>query len=556
MIQQSSKYWLGTNKVQNLINLRTALTNFSRIITGENYTVGFENELRSKTAKQDEKHIVVSGQVSQDNIDEVVGIALMETGLKQYSKIKFGTVAYKHRLATIHHYPPFIQMLYWYIEQQRINNIIKHNAPGYSSYLGAYDVFFDENLNTRPSNLSNPNESTYLYWLINRKEWLKSDILLPKLGEACKELDEIIEDAMSLSSTPEESLDGAEFIYDILKTVMEEDPYTDVEWRYNLKQILSGNSEKKEVDDDIKQDVEMASQMGVSYSQFDGIDNDFGDEPLDIFDIKVTQPGGEFFSYNSLTSQRKQDIVKGVSLGKKLTKRLLVRNDETPTTQNYKLGGLLDTKRLPFYTEDKRLFQIQDITTSTQYKVHLSVDISGSMSGAKGSEAIAMMVALAYCSKKIKGFDLEITLRTSTIDLRSNREKVFLFRVFDSKTKWDSFVKIAQSVEFSGGTPEGILIDHIGKTLGPQDTLLILTDGTPASHNFKGESLRDFTKKVMKSLNKRDINAYAYFIGEGIGYDKELRLFQEIYGKNGHFIDAKTTNKIIRKISSILIEGL
>ena len=216
MTQQSSKYWLGTNKVQNLINLRAALTNFSRIITGENYTIGFENELKSKTAKQDEKHIIISGQVSQDNIDEVVGIALMEAGLKQYSTIYFTP-------HTIYYYPQFVQLLYWYIEQQRINNIIKHNAPGYSSYLDAYDVFFNENLNIKPNNLSNHSKSTYLYWLINRKEWLKSDILLPKLGEACKELDEIIEDAMSLLSTPKESLEGAEFIYDVLKTVMEED---------------------------------------------------------------------------------------------------------------------------------------------------------------------------------------------------------------------------------------------------------------------------------------------------------------------------------------------
>lgn len=252
-----------------------------------------------------------------------------------------------------------------------------------------------------------------------------------------------------------------------------------------------------------------------------------------------------------------KSVLKGIILGKKLVKKLEILEEETKEITQYKRKGRLDSKRMIHYQNDNRIFHTIKHYITTCTKVHLSIDMSGSMGGDKWSRTIEMMVALAYCSQKISKFDLTIDGRidrfSENIGYRDMSKDIFwLLNLYDSKkTKWTLFLEVIKRLKSIGGTPEGILLAQIGKQLHPDTHLFIITDGSPNySTQAYGSGAVEHTKSVVDKLKRKKHKIHAFYIGSSHRPDPN---FNKIYGKNGITIDTQNVNQVARSVNKILL---
>jgi hypothetical protein len=552
------------DEIHSLVSLKKSIQNYSKILTGEVYPIVFSGEYTGD-------NIVISSDITPEMMDVTVGLALQEIATRHYNTTgdlldndltwrRYWYTFPNSSMPEFGSHKKFIERLARYIEGERVFQLIKQTAPGYSVYREKMWEFYNpypqvrENLEKYYQNKS---PLSYLYRLIHRKHTTSSWDLLPGLKEACKELDDIINDSDFTAkwSGTHDSIGNAYYIYSIIREYMGDIELNqiDVDNSVSMTQYLDGEVEKKEIPTQQTEMISQISESGIDYSKFNDDDIEkLRNIDVNVIDVKLSPSNvNEFFK--PYHHKNKKPIQKGIRLGKKLVKKMLVRNNETTIKQTYKQKGLLDTKRLPFYSEDERLFYMKEVITSTKYKIHLSVDISGSMGGVKFEEVISMMVGLVYCSTKIKGFELEVTLRSSS-GVGGKTELCYLHRIFDSKTtKWSSFVEITKNIVPFGGTPDGVLLKYLSKELKPNDHLFILSDGAPSSSAYGDKAYAEYTSRVVKSLIKDGINVDSYFIGNGIEAHHYIKAFKEIYGKVGHIIGVKSTNKVVKKIADILV---
>jgi len=172
---QSSKFWLDfdslgktvdvlTGKVSKkadlvkLISVRRSIANFVRIVTGKDIPVTFSSGNQSYTNGE---KVVISAQISNDDFDPTVGLALHEashcllTDFKTLPKLVANPPAklvdrVKNErgldyLAAKAYVSNYMKDLTNIIEDRRIDNYIFKNAPGYKGYYHAlYNKYFND----------------------------------------------------------------------------------------------------------------------------------------------------------------------------------------------------------------------------------------------------------------------------------------------------------------------------------------------------------------------------------------------------------------------------
>ena len=170
----------GKDYVKMAATLR-AISNFVRIVTGENIPVKYNNKDESFT---DGKQVVLSGNIKDKDFDPTVGLALHEgshclltdfsllnhANFEQYIEKNFQikSIAEKYGYYeqdwsdeldkyvstgiintrdAIRHIATTLKQILNYVEDRRIDNYIYKNAPGYQGYYEAlYDKYFHSNI--------------------------------------------------------------------------------------------------------------------------------------------------------------------------------------------------------------------------------------------------------------------------------------------------------------------------------------------------------------------------------------------------------------------------
>jgi len=240
----------GKDYVKMAATLR-AISNFVRIVTGENIPVKYNNKDESFT---DGKTVVISGNIKDKDFDPTVGLALHEGShclltdfdiLKENNfnsfiddnfdldkvgeKYKFYEQDWsdEHQLyistgkintrEIYNHIGSTLRQILNYVEDRRIDNYIYKNAPGYQGYYEAlYDKYFHSNIIDKALQ-SNEKTSldldSYMFRLINLTNSNRNFRALPDLMSIWKTLD--LKNIDRLKTT-QDSLDVATEVYKII----------------------------------------------------------------------------------------------------------------------------------------------------------------------------------------------------------------------------------------------------------------------------------------------------------------------------------------------------
>ena len=242
----------GKDYVKMAATLR-AISNFVRIVTGENIPVRYNNKDESFT---DGKTVVISGNIKDKDFDPTVGLALHEGShclltdfdiLKDHNFNSFiddnfdlDTIAEKYKFyerdwsdehqkyistgktntrEVYTHIGSTLRQILNYVEDRRIDNYIYKNAPGYQGYYEAlYDKYFHSNIIDKALQ-SNEKTSldldSYMFRLINLTNSNRNFRALPDLMSIWKALD--LKNIDRLKTTFD-SLDVATEVYKIIES--------------------------------------------------------------------------------------------------------------------------------------------------------------------------------------------------------------------------------------------------------------------------------------------------------------------------------------------------
>jgi len=230
-----------------------AISNFVRIVTGENIPVKYNNKDESFT---DGKTVVISSNIKDKDFDPTVGLALHEGShclLTDFSLLKesnfqdyilnnfgIGMIADKYDLyeqewsdskdayistgiintrLVYNHIGQTLRQILNYVEDRRIDNYIYKNAPGYQGYYEAlYDKYFHSNIIDKALQSDEKTSldlDSYMFRLINLTNSNRNFNALPGLIDIWNALD--LKDVDRLKTTSD-ALDVAANIFNIIES--------------------------------------------------------------------------------------------------------------------------------------------------------------------------------------------------------------------------------------------------------------------------------------------------------------------------------------------------
>lgn len=547
-----SQYWAGNDfSAFKLVSYQRSIANFVEILTGKNIPVKYATQGDSKT---NGTSVILSSHINKNTLDSVVGLALHEA-----SHILLTNFDYVHKFTqklnklTSNSIPsedvPLCFLLLNFIEDRRIDHFIYSTSPGYRVYYNKmYErYFFSEEVdNILKKYYKAPTKDAYLCRIINLFNQNNDLNTLPALKDVYDVVD--IENIDRLKST-RDSLKLAVEIYNLIKPhIIEDDPNPPHQYDGIDKQesFLRGKIEKKKLSKTESQQIQKISKLKFKETNIEG---------TPVLDLKldtnlVKSVGLGFVSINSSTIEyNEKTINEGIQLGKKLTKKLQLLNDNRVEKTSYKTRGQLDIKRLPLYSSEKNIFHTINQHINQQQDIHLSIDLSGSMVGPKFDKSLKLASALCYCSLKIGGFNFSLSFRTTS----PNGQSAILVNAFDSKKNTLKDIYLMKYLHPGGGTPEGVLLEYVSKQLPLNSYIFNITDGSPNYRGNERDSV-EHTKKCVNKINRIGYKLVSFFV---MGtYDKEssYKNFQEIYKKNGYFIDINNMNEVSKSINKVLLE--
>ena len=514
-----------------------------------------------------------------------------------------------------------------YIEDRRIDFYMYSSAPGYMGYYDAmYDKYFHSNHINKALKTNVWDEQTYenyMNHMINFTNINRNLDCLPGLREIYKMID--MRNISRLSNT-EEVFELAkkihEFIMNLLPT---QDASQDGEGEDSEgqegdddSQGGSGNGDGSEVDSG---DKEMKADDGkpeLSDRQEQMIENavqkqkDFiNDGPrktkltkkdakavnaMDKSEAKIHEAGEKYEdnSYyrkdgitrviemdlsksaveaclipcatdSSWNVERKQEVInKGLQMGTILGRKLKIRNEDTTLKSTRRDTGRIDRRliaELGFGND--RVFSNTFKTSFADAFIHISIDVSGSMSGDKFDQAMVSAVAVAKACSMIEGIDVKISLRTTTGEHTYGQCLPFILNAYDSRK--DSIQKIKSMfwmLYSAGTTPEGLCFEAVMKSIisdsqGKDSYFVNYSDGMPMFGNNDIEYYHNgaltHTKTQVDTMRKNGIKVLSYFIAGSYSDKRESDDFKKMYGADAQYINVQNVSAIARTINKKML---
>lgn len=263
--------------------------------------------------------------------------------------------------------------------------------------------------------------------------------------------------------------------------------------------------------------------------------------------------------------ERKQAVInKGLQMGTILGKKLKIRNEDTTLKSTRRDTGRIDRRliaELGFGND--RVFSNTFKTSFADAFIHISIDVSGSMSGDKFDQAMVSAVAVAKACSMIEGIGVKISLRTTTDEHRYGQYLPFILNAYDSRK--DSIQKIKTMfymLRSAGTTPEGLCFEAVMKSIisdskGKDSYFVNYSDGMPMFGNNDIEYYHDgaltHTKTQVDTMRKNGIKVLSYFIAGSYSDKRESDDFKKMYGADAQYINVENVSAVARTINKKML---
>ena len=599
---KTSKFWL-TNNINNnenfnlieLANTQRAISNFVKIQTGKEIPIEFipNNNCDSMT---DGKKIVISSTINTRNLDAVIGTALHEAAHCKYTDF-FVLKKIANRLLEVNLMGGrrWIELLLNFIEDKRIDNLVYHNAPGYQDYYRAmYDRYFysktvDKGL--KGKEYRGENWEHYMFRIINMFNKNADPTALKMLPQVYKVVD--LENIGRLTST-KHSLELAITIYQLINMhfiLNSKDKHQAQENRKGAKQnktskeeikkafskqqeFLKGNVYKSPITHKERKQVEAISKSNIDIKNVKATDSkgiEHTNIPVHVIDgITPTIIESNLYEVFGRVNLMNKQIDEGVAKGKKLLRKLRIRNEQITLASKRLKSGKIDPRRIYAANFEDDLFYKIDRANYKPISLHVTIDGSGSMEGTKWWQTLINTIALGYISLHMNNIDLTISIRTTGRDLSKSSmtaQVPLLILAFNSKKHTLADLKRLGHYKTKGLTPEGMCLNALNKYIPNSsyylDSYLInMSDGYPTferygKFTYKGEEAILDTAKAVKNIKKKGVNILSYFIQSSTTQTKEEELmenFQIMYGKEASFIDPKNMYEVTKTLNNLFLK--
>ena len=258
--------------------------------------------------------------------------------------------------------------------------------------------------------------------------------------------------------------------------------------------------------------------------------------------------------YSSSYSSNENAVRDGIRLGKQLGRKLQIRNEEKLTKYTRKEGGRIDKRLMAeLGFGNASVFQQTYVETFTDAILHMSIDVSGSMSGDKLSKAIKVVTAICQAASMTDG-NLNIVVDVRSTD---NTDNPFVAIVYDSRVdKMTKVKKLFPRIETCGTTPEGLCFAAIQELIETSTNklnsyFLNLSDGEPYFSGYSGDRAAQHTRGEVHKMRERGIKVLSYFITDG-GYGHHAQ-FQLMYGQSAAYINPNSLMDIARTLNRMFI---
>jgi len=276
----------------------------------------------------------------------------------------------------------------------------------------------------------------------------------------------------------------------------------------------------------------------------------------------IDSPTFPFHGGGFISDQR---IENGIRLGTVLGRKLQIRGEVRDTKFLRQENGKIERRLLSGlgYNYDRVFSQI----SVSQYKkaaLHISVDASCSMAGAKWTQAMTCVVAICKAASMIENLRVVVSFRGCTAG--TGPTLPYIVVAYDSSK--DKFIKVPtllSKLAPRGGTPEGLTFEAI-LNLIPQSHaeldsyFLNLSDGEPSfstsdgigdGFTYSGNLAGIHTRRQVEKMRKSGIRVLSYFIQSSSLYgDTCSELFRIMYGIDAKYIDVTNVMQIAQTMNA------
>lgn len=339
-----------------------------------------------------------------------------------------------------------------------------------------------------------------------------------------------------------------------------------------LKKFLNGELDKSALD---AGSAAMLDQMNATKAQVKDVPGDFiakGVKARVIIYRDVTKatcvsnafPMGYGRGYHYGKNRDGEAAVKdGMQMGQILANRIRVIQDEKPITFTRQTSGRLDKRLISGLGHGyESVFSHTMVERKTPVDVWIDIDVSGSMSGPKFKNAMAVAVAISYAASKTRTLNCTVAIRDSGHDVAQ------IAILYDSrKNRIQQFLEIVPLIGCNGGTPEGLCFEAVKdeilkKSKGSRKFFINLSDGEPChsftykgkSYSYGGAQASEHTRNMMREMRASGIDVLSYYVEEGMRPGMEHANFKRMYGEDARFIDPKHINDIVRTVNRMLTQ--
>jgi len=277
--------------------------------------------------------------------------------------------------------------------------------------------------------------------------------------------------------------------------------------------------------------------------------------------IRSVQHNVEYFNKDSVWAgeqceKRRKIVTDGVMLGKRLGRKLQIRNRERITEITRQKKGKVERRRLyALGADDYNVFNQIHIDKYNDAFLHLSIDGSGSMGGEPFDNSLLSAVAIAQMSS-MTNLDIQISIRYT--DNISGKEVPIMWVVYDSRTdKLQSFLKKAHYLQSNGTTPEGLCFASIVKELptgsDALETYFInYSDGMPWFQDYDGQRAIEHTRQQVLKMKSLGYKVLSFFVAD-YNRDDTTHDFRRMYGSDATTIDVTSLTGLAKQLQQMFI---
>ena len=342
------------------------------------------------------------------------------------------------------------------------------------------------------------------------------------------------------------------------------------------EKFLNGDIQKKRV---TKKDLKSLESVEQSGMRIEKVGEDYKDDysyyqrksssteciVIDNLTQGLIDSGEIHMLSNYRSEENQENINRGIVLGKKLGRKLQIRNESRMTTFTRKNSGKIDKRllsELGFGNTD--VFQQTFVDSYSDALLWISIDASGSMGGKKWNRTMTSVTAIAKAASMTQNLDVVIDFRSSYSQGygRGSDSKPLLLIAYDSrKDKFSKIQRLFQSIHPSGITPEGLCFEAIMDKLVPSSKdrdsyFLNFSDGQPYFSNsdidYSGHGASVHTKKMVEKIREKGISVLSYFIKDS--YGGSIGDFTTMYGKDAKDIDVTNVMSVAKTMNERFLQ--